>query len=118
MALGGDMTDFLERLPGVVAISAQCLLFQMLPGMKPRQRIGSMMGPESGKAQCKSFLPRSLQASVLFIHRTQFFLPDGPQENKRKTIASNKQILCLVNWSGPSKGNPKKKPMVSGFQVR
>jgi hypothetical protein len=63
--MGGDMTSFLERLPGAVAISALCLLFQMLPGMKPRQRIGSMRGLESGKAQCKSFLPRSLSSSSL-----------------------------------------------------
>lgn len=118
-ALGGDMTSFLERLPGVVAISVLCLLFQLLPGMKPRQRIGSMRGLESDKAQCESFLPRSLQASVFFIHRTQqLFLPDRPQENKRKIMGPNKHMLCLVNYPYPSKGDPKKKLVVSGLQVR
>lgn len=70
MVLGGDMTSFLERLPGAVAISTLCLLFQIFPGLKPRERIGSMRGLESGKTQCKSFLPRSLQASLFFIHKT------------------------------------------------
>lgn len=118
MALGGHMSSFLERLPGAVAISALCLLFQTFPGMKPRQRIGSKRGLESGQAQGKSFLPRSLQASVFCIHRTkQFFLPDRSQENKRKIIGPNKHVLCLVNWPYPSKGNPKRKLMVSGLQV-
>lgn len=117
--MAGDMTRFLERLPGAVAISALCLLFLMLPGMKPRQRIGSMRGLDSGKAQCKSFLPRSLQVSVLFIQRAQqLFLTHRPQENKRKIIGSNKHILRLVNWSYPSKGTPKKKRVVSGLHVR
>lgn len=76
--MGGDMTSFLERLPGAVSISALCLLFQMLPGMKPRRRIGSIRGLESGKAQCKSFLPISLklQSCSSRGHNSSSYLTD------------------------------------------